>query len=331
MLAQSIHRVWISQFRRCSVSILGVHTSRSSSSTPRRAILYVPGNDEKKLLKIPQLNVDCVVMDCEDGVAANRKEEARTTICKMLDNLNFGRTEPTVRVNSVSSGLVEDDLNITLSAENLPPTIMLPKVEYPTELEWFSYILKKALSSRPEKPKLNLIIFIETAVGLLNMRDVCGKGCQLSESGPFNLAGLVFGSDDFVADIGATRTTDAKELLYARQNVVVTAKAFRLQAIDMVHIDFKDLDGLRQSSIEGALMGFTGKQVIHPNQVPVVQEAFSPTPEKIEWATELIKAFDEHQSSGTGAFTFRGHMIDMPLLLQAQNIIKVAEVIKGKT
>jgi len=90
----------------------------------------------------------------------------------------------------------------------------------------------------------------------------------------------------------------------------------------------QDLNGLEKQSIEGARMGFTGKQVIHPSQIEVVQRAFTPSPEKLEWARELTAAFQNHQSSGQGAFTFRGHMIDMPLLLQARNILQMSAHLK---
>lgn len=146
---------------------------------------------------------------------------------------------------------------------------------------------------------------------------------------PFILEGIVFGSDDYLANIGGERTKDAKELLYARQKLVLVAKAFQLQAIDLVHIDYKDTETLKEQSLEGARMGYTGKQVIHPIQVPIVQDAFSPSQIKVEWATELIKAFEEHQQSGKGAFTFRGNMIDMPLLRQAKNIVQLQQHISA--
>uniref|UniRef100_A0A8C1IKZ0 Citrate lyase beta like n=1 Tax=Cyprinus carpio TaxID=7962 RepID=A0A8C1IKZ0_CYPCA len=130
--------------------------------------------------------------------------------------------------------------------------------------------------------------------------------------------------------LGATGTKDAKELLYAWQKVVVTTKAFGLQAIDLVYIDCQDVEGLRQQAREGALMGFTGKQVIHPNQIKVVQDEFAPSPKRIKWATELIAAFHEHQKLGKGAFTFHGSMIDMPSLKQAQNIVTMASTVQGK-
>ncbi|XP_045195106.2 citramalyl-CoA lyase, mitochondrial-like isoform X2 [Mercenaria mercenaria] len=296
--------------------------------TPRRAVLYIPGSDERKLKKIQILEVDCAVMDCEDGVAANRKVEARETIRRMLDTLDFGHTECVVRVNAVSSGLMEEDLHVILQADNLPQTIMIPKVNNVSEIASITQYIQAALKDRTLPHKISLVLFVESALGLINLREICERGTELSlRSNIYNVDGLVFGSDDFCADIGAKRSTEGSEVLYARQKFVTIAKAFRLQAIDMVHIDYKDQESLREQSVSGANMGFTGKQVIHPSQIPIVQEAFSPSEEHIDWAKGLIKAFEDHQLSGTGAFTYRGHMIDMPLLLQAKNVIQLAEAI----
>ncbi|XP_053483699.1 citramalyl-CoA lyase, mitochondrial isoform X2 [Ictalurus furcatus] len=297
---------------------------------PRRAVLYVPGNDERKLRKLTSLSVDCAVFDCEDGVALNKKAEARETIPKMLAELNLGHTEKCVRVNSVSSGLTDTDLEVILQAEVLPPALMLPKVEDTEEIQWFVDRFQQRLKGRMLMEPIRLVTFVETAVGLLNFKAVCEAARQLGPKVGLHHDGVVFGSDDFCASIGATRTKDARELLYARQKVVVTTKAFGLQAIDLVYIDYQDEEGLRQQAREGALMGFTGKQVIHPNQIKAVQEEFSPSPDRVNWATELIAAFEEHQKLGKGAFTFRGSMIDMPSLKQAQNIVTLAGAVMGK-
>ncbi|XP_043547228.1 citramalyl-CoA lyase, mitochondrial isoform X1 [Chiloscyllium plagiosum] len=295
---------------------------------PRRAVLYVPGNDERKLHKITSLDVDCAVLDCEDGVALNKKEEARITIAETLNRPHVGRTDLCVRINSVSSGLAELDMEVILQSKELPPTLMLPKVETVEEIKWFADRFAKYSKGRTLKEPMNLITFVETAVGLLNFKAGCEEAQHLGGRAGFQLDGVVFGSDDFCASIGATRTKDAQELVYARQKVVVTAKAFGLQAIDLVYIDYKDDEGLCKQSREGALMGFTGKQVIHPRQIPIVQEAFSPSPERVKWARELIEAFEEYQKLGKGAFTFHGSMIDMPSLKQAQNIITLTSTIK---
>lgn len=303
-----------------------LQTSNSKRYIPRRAVLYVPGSDDRKLKKIPSLGADCIVMDCEDGVALSKKETARSKIHHVMQSqeIDFTGKDCSVRFNSVESGLCEADMVEILSAKHLPSTVHLPKVDSPEHLEWFTEKLKLAMKDHSTPEKLRLIIFIESAESLLSLPTICRRGVELSKDAPFDLDGIVFGSDDFCADIGATRTNEARELSFARQYIVTVAKAFKLQAIDLVYIDYKDLDGLRLQSEEGAGMGYTGKQVIHPGQVPVVQKAFSPQAEKVEWAAALVQAFEQHQKEGKGAFTFRGHMIDMPLLLQARNILQMA-------
>ncbi|NXU54928.1 CLYBL protein, partial [Turnix velox] len=310
---------------------LSYRFASSHKYVPRRAVLYVPADDEKKIRKIPSLNVDCAVLDCEDGVALNRKREARLTIVKTLEEFDLGHAEKCVRINSVSSGLAEEDLEVLLQSKILPSSMMLPKVESVEEIRWFSGKFLHHLKGRTLTEPMNFIPFVETAMGLLHFKAVCEEALKTGPQVGFHLDAVVFGGEDFRASIGcATSSKEAHDILYARQKIIVTAKAFGLQAIDLVYIDFRDEDGLRKQSREGALMGFTGKQVIHPNQIAVVQEQFSPSPEKIKWAQELISAFEEHQRLGKGAFTFRGSMIDMPLLKQAQNIVTLATAIKKK-
>ncbi|XP_067392887.1 citramalyl-CoA lyase, mitochondrial isoform X2 [Emydura macquarii macquarii] len=327
---------------------LGYHSRPSHKYVPRRAVLYVPADDERKIQKIPSLNVDCAVLDCEDGVALNRKAEARLTVVKTLKEFEFGQTEKCVRINSVSSGLAEQDLEVLLKSGVLPSSLMLPKVENAEEIRWFSDKFLHHLKGRTLVEPMNLIPFVETAMGLLSFKAVCEETLSIGSQVGLHLDAVVFGGEDFRASIGATSSKETHDILYARQKIIVTAKAFGLQAIDLVYIDFQDEDGLRRQSREGALMGFTvfcrrkndtiielpkdltGKQVIHPNQIAVVQEQFSPSSEKIKWAQELISAFEEHQRLGKGAFTFQGSMIDMPLLKQAQNIVTLATAIKNK-
>jgi len=314
---------------------------------PRRALMYVPANDERKLAKIPTLKADCVCLDIEDGVALDSKPQARRNIRKILDNrlpIDFGRSERSVRVNAVQSGgnLCHADLEEVFGGDldlesGLPSAIHLPKVDDPEILEEFAYAFNSSFmsqsSSSPESRKMNrqmnrpigLIIFIESARALVQLKEICLAAVKLKSRSCLVPEALVFGSDDYVADIGATRTADASELIYARQKVVTVAKAFGLQAIDLVHIDFRDAEGLEALAQEGMRMGFTGKQVIHPGQVDVVQRAFRPSDDKIRWAQDLIREFREHEAStGAGAFSFRGSMIDAPLVKQAQNIVDLA-------
>ncbi|XP_028396847.1 citramalyl-CoA lyase, mitochondrial-like [Dendronephthya gigantea] len=311
----------------CGFSVLPRRcASTDGTLRPRRSLLYIPGNDERKIKKASSLNADIVVLDCEDGVALNRKKEARDIISNVLNTTSFGSSEVAVRINSVDSEkLALEDMNTFMQGLTIPTTLLVPKVEHVKHLEWINEKIFPVAKSLEPDVKISLIIFIESAIGLLNLREILEAG--VDPTNLFNLEAVVFGSDDFFANIGATRTKDAKELMFARQSIVIHCKAFGLQAIDMVHIGFKDLERLEEESIEGAKMGFTGKQVIHPSQVDIVNKAFSPSPEKIEWAKELVGAFEQQSSEGIGAITFRGQMIDMPLVKQAFNVLKLAKAI----
>jgi citrate lyase beta subunit len=132
---------------------------------------------------------------------------------------------------------------------------------------------------------------------------------------------LIFGAEDLAGDIGATRTPEGWEVLYARSAVVTHAAAFDLQAIDMVYVDFQDIEGLQRESQQGASMGFAGKQVIHPNQVTPVQEAFTPDEAAIAQALRVVQAFERHQEDGIGAFALDGKMVDAPVVKAAGRVL----------
>ncbi|VDK46779.1 unnamed protein product [Anisakis simplex] len=308
-----------------------------SQYVPRRAVLYVPGSSEKMLKKVPQIEVDCLVLEMEDGVAMSAKEEARLNIRKYLDELPAKGThkclELGVRVNSVASQLIYEDVKEVAKSENMPEAFMIPKVDSIEDLAAVFEAFRSAYGEkRISESNTRLVIWIESARALLDMPRILNAAVNLNKStGFFKVDGVVFGSDDFCADIGATRTKDGRENIYARQRFVTCCKAFGLQAIDSVYIDIKDQQGLKAQCEEGRLWGFDGKQVIHPSQIDVVQSAFLPSVERVEWARELMKEFVEHEKKGKGAFNFRGHMIDKPLLLQAMNVVKMLDrVNKGR-
>jgi len=317
----------LTYFVRRTLSNFAADTKRF---VPRRALMYVPSSDEKKIAKIGAgLAADCIVLDCEDGVAFNRKQEARENAAKFLSAGNFPKRQQIgIRVNSAASGFLDEDLRTIGEASNLTPAIMFPQVETLKDLNAFSSSFRNNFNLNRFQQHTSLVIWIESAIGLINMPTLLQAAQNMTHGLPLLLDAVVFGSDDFCASIGAQRSKEASELLYARQHFVTTCKAFGLQAIDIVFIDYKDLDGLKKQCIEAAQFGFTGKQVIHPAQVPIVQEAFLPSKEKIEWAKELLEEFKKQEATGKGAITFRGMMIDAPLVLQAKNIVQMIENIQ---
>ncbi|RZC41886.1 citrate lyase subunit beta-like protein, mitochondrial, partial [Asbolus verrucosus] len=295
--------------------------------TPRRALLYVPASDLKKLKKALGLDIDCITMDCEDGVALNKKAEARANIRAILDE---GKPEKkrkydlAVRVNGMETPYFKEDIASIAGGNFLPDTIVLPKVHGSDDL-------KAVNSPRRIQAKLQLIITIESALAFVNLEKICRSALELARTSKFIPVALLFGSDDFLASIGTTRTESSLEALYARQKLVIFAKAFNLQVIDMVYIKYKDMEGLQHQSMEGVSFGFTGKQIVHPGQIQIVQETFFPSQARIEWAANLLKAFHQHQQDGKGAFSYDGNMIDMPTVKQAQNIMDLVKaVMTGK-
>ncbi|TKR57508.1 hypothetical protein L596_030762 [Steinernema carpocapsae] len=297
---------------------------------PRRAILFVPGSSEKMLAKAASLHADSVVLELEDGVAMTAKDEARKNIAKYLENFDASVhkcQELSIRVNSVSSDLIFDDVKEIAKANRLPQAFMVPKVDSVEDLAAIWEAFRSAYGNeRITNTQTRLIIFIETARALLDMPRIVNAAVNLHRSsGFFKLDAVVFGYDDYCADIGATRSLELSESVYARQRFVAVCKAFNLQAIDCVFTDIKNLDALKEQASQGRNWGFNGKQLIHPSQVDVTHAAFLPPPERIQWAEELIAAFMEHEKSGKGAFIFHGHMIDRPVLLQAMNIVQTVE------
>ncbi len=280
----------------------------------RRALLYMPGDDWKKITKAITLGVDCICMDMEDGVAISRKAEARSTIARALQELDFGKSEKLARINAVGSGWENDDLQAVLPYR--PDGIVIPKVEEYAQIEWASQIIEAAeLKYGWPLQSIRILIGVETARGILNLKEIAAHP---------RLDAIIFGGEDFAASIGATRTPEAIELLYAREAVVVACAAFDLQAIDIVTIDFKNLEALRAEAEFGARLGFSGKQIIHPAQVEPVQEAFTPSAEAIAYAQRIVETFEASQREGRGAYALDGKMIDMPLLKNAQKVLERA-------
>lgn len=280
----------------------------------RRALLYMPGDDWKKITKALTVGVDSVCMDMEDGTAANRKAEARQTIARALQELDFGASERLARINGVGTRLEADDLAAVLP--HRPDGIVLPKAETPEQVAWVSEKIEAAeLKHGWPVNSIRMILVVESARGILNLKELAAHP---------RLDALIFGAEDFSASVGATRTPEALEVLYARSALVTAAAAYGLQAIDLVTVDFRNIDQARRDALFGAQLGYTGKQVIHPSQVEPVQSAFTPDDEAIAYAQRVVETFEKNQAKGAGAYDLDGKMIDLPLLKSAQNVLERA-------
>eukprot|EP00455_Lapot_gusevi_P008036 TRINITY_DN1345_c0_g2_i1.p1 TRINITY_DN1345_c0_g2~~TRINITY_DN1345_c0_g2_i1.p1 ORF type:complete len:308 (-),score=96.94 TRINITY_DN1345_c0_g2_i1:163-1086(-) len=276
----------------------------------RRAMLYVPGSDMRKLQKASALEVDAVILDMEDGIAASAKSAAREGVREALKTLTFKAGEKVVRINPRGTGLEEEDLNAVLTAEELPDAILLPKVESADDIKWLASKIDKI----PQESHIRILALIERAVALTRLSQICQAHPRLD--------GLVFGADDYAANMGATRTEGSEEVSFARNWILVHAAAAGIQAIDMVQIRYKDLALLEKESSESFRLGYSGKQIIHPDQIEPVQRCFTPAPETLAKAKRIVEAFRQHQSQAKGAFVLDGQMIDLPTVRIAQNMLE---------
>lgn len=280
----------------------------------RRALLFCPGTERRKIEKAAELDVDAVIIDLEDAAALTRKDDARETTVGALDDLDFGRSERVVRINPVGSGFEEDDLARLRDGRTPPDAIMLPKTERADHLTWLADRLA-GIEKHHGIPlrSTHVLALIETALGVVNLREIAFAHERVDA--------LVFGAEDLCGDIGATRTAAGVEVAWAKQALVVHAAAAGRQAIDTPYVALGDVSGLVTDTRAGLELGYTGRLAIHPRQVDPIVGVFTPTAEEIAAAKRLIAAHDEHQAAGRGVFELDGKMVDMPMVRSAERVL----------
>ena len=286
----------------------------------RRAVHFVPGANEKLLRKSLTLPADSLVLDLEDAVAPEHKDVARTTVTDWLRQIDFGRQERVVRINPLDTPCGARDLEVTI--EGRPDAYLVPKVESPEDLRQIDALLTRLETERgyPGGEVKLLVLAAETPQGLFSIRELATSP---------RVDALTWGSEDLATAIGARRNRDEQGRFldvfrYARVMTLLAAANARIQPVDTVYVDIRDHEGFRRECQEAAWMGFTGKLTIHPDQIQVVNEVFSPSREEIAESQELLAAFEESRKTGAAVFRFRGRMVDVPHLTRARTILERA-------
>lgn len=282
-----------------------------------RSLLFVPGDSERKLEKGAASGADVVIVDLEDSVAATNKPAARAVAAGFLGNRpRPNETKLYVRVNDLASGLTSDDLAAMMKVR--PDGIMLPKCNAAADVVQLAAMLRvhEAENGLADGVTAIIAIVTETPAGLLS-------AATYREPHP-RLAGLTWGAEDLSAAIGATATRDERGrytdvFRLARAMTVLAASAADVTAIDTVFVNFRDSAALKQECAEAARDGFTAKMAIHPDQVPVINEAFTPSAEAIEQARAVVQAFAE--AGNPGVVGLDGQMYDLPHLRRAERLL----------
>ncbi len=290
-----------------------------------RSLLFVPADSERKLAKSPTSGADALILDLEDSVTLENKPAARSNALAFLKDRTGAGLQKTpdarkpavyVRINDLGSDLWRADLEAVAGAG--PDGVILPKPRSGADVKELGGVLNSLERNHGLEPGGVAIIAIvtETAESLLNMASYIGSSPRLE--------GLCWGGEDLAAVLGARsnrgdrgRYTPPYQL--ARSLCLVTAAAAGAEAIDAVYTNFRDEDGLRAEAEEAARDGFTGKLAIHPAQVAIINEVFTPSAADIEAAERIVAAFDG--KGGAGAISIDGQMIDRPHLVQAHKLL----------
>ena len=282
-----------------------------------RSLLFVPGDSEKKLEKGLASGADILLIDLEDSVGAERKQAAREITAAFLQG-NRGTVSPRlfVRINDIASGLADDDLAAIMPS--LPVGLLLPKSNSGKDVTHLSAKLNvhEARSGADEGSTQILAIITETAIGTLSAATYAGSSNRL--------IGLSWGAEDLSAAIGA-RTARNEDGAYtdvfrlARAVTILGASAAEVASIDTVYINFRDDAGLRRECAEAERDGFTAKLAIHPAQVPIINESFTPSAEAVAQARKIVDAFAADPDAGV--IGLDGVMFDRPHLKRAERLL----------
>ena len=286
----------------------------------RRSVHFVPAPNEKMLEKSTQSAADTVVIDLEDAVTPTKKVEAQKIVADWLRDVDFGSKEVAKRLNPIDTPWGLADLEATMV--NPPHIYMVPKAERLTTLQTLDTLIGKYEMSRTvEQPPVGLMLIgNETPLGVANLGVLAGEP---------RVVALTWGAEDLAASIGAATNRDVHGaylgiFAQCRNQTVLVAKTFGIQALDTVFVRLNDEYGLREDCKITCQMGFTGKFTIHPDQISLVNEAFTPTSAAITRARQLVEAFAEVRREGRNAFRFEGQMVDSPHIFRTEELLSRA-------
>lgn len=280
----------------------------------RRSMLFMPGNNPGMLVSADILGADSIIYDLEDAVALDEKDSARILVRNALSFLKFTHSEITVRINPIDSPYWEKDLEAIIPV--LPDGIVIPKasVDAVHSVEQKINEIKKAHNITKN---FSFLMLVESARGIMDVNSIA-KASSL-------IQGLLLGGEDYSVDMGIQRTRLSKELEYARFSLTTAAHAYGLDSLDTPFTDVEDFEGLRLDTAFSKSIGFSGRLVINPRQVEEIHKIFSPSSAEIERAEAILQAAEEAKQKGLGVFSFKGKMVDLPVIKRAQALYDSAK------
>ena len=289
-----------------------------------RSMLSVPGQRQNMIDKAFTLEPDAMIFDLEDAVPPSLKDTARALVAEAVQRPKDARSKARfVRVNGSTTGRTDDDVRAIVH-ERLDG-VTLPKVETVAEVEHLDALLTQLEKERGIRAgSIRMLVSIESAKGVRWVDDIV-------LASPRILA-VFMGGEDFAMDLGlpVIRSGAGQEQLYARSRVMIAAAMARIFSVDQGSMDFRDLDAFRRHVQGSRQLGFTSGWCIHPNQIPISNEVFSPTPEEVEISRRVVAAFEEAKAAGLGAVMMGGQFVELPIVERAQRTLLLHDAIAAR-
>lgn len=287
-----------------------------SEKRARRTMMFVPANNPKMLTMAHLYGPDCILFDLEDAVKYADKDAARDLLAEALKTIDYGDTEVFARINPLYTEFGKDDVK-TLVPAGLRK-MRLAMCEYPHQVRELDDLLTEIeLEHGIEVGSCQIQCSLETPLGVTNAVEIAKSSSRVTS--------ISFGAEDFTRTIGAERTKEGKEIFLARSMVVMAAGIAGVDAIDTVWADLDDEEGFREEVKSSMNLGFAGKSCIHPSQVKIVHEVFTPSKEEVEKALEIVNAAKEADISKGGVITVNGKMVDIPVIAKAEKVVRLAK------
>ncbi|MFN3233201.1 MAG: HpcH/HpaI aldolase/citrate lyase family protein [Alphaproteobacteria bacterium] len=282
---------------------------------PRRSVLYMPGSNARAQEKAKSLPADAIILDLEDAVAPDAKEEARGQVCASVTGGGYGGRELIIRANGLDTPWGEDDIKAASAAA--PDAILIPKVESAQMVH--DALDRMDAAGAPETTALWCMM--ETPRAILRAEEIAGASPRIST--------LVMGTSDLVKDVHALHTPARLPMLTSLALCILAARAEGLAVLDGVYLDLKNEQGFRDACQQGLELGFDGKTLIHPSQVAPTNEVFAPDADEVTHAYKIIEAFAEAEKEGKGVVVVDGQLVENLHVENAKRLVALAEAIES--
>jgi citrate lyase subunit beta/citryl-CoA lyase len=281
----------------------------------RRTMLFVPGNNPAMVKDAHIYGSDSLIFDLEDAVSPLEKDAARLLVRCTLEAIDYGRVERVVRINALDTPWAKDDIAAMVGAGIV--VVRLPKTESPGDIRKLEGLVAGAERSCGREPgSVRLMAALESPLAMLNAHAIATASPRM--------VAIALSAEDFVTCLKTSRSREGVELAEARGRIVLAAKAAGIMAIDTVFSDLSDEEGFAREVALVKQMGFDGKSVINPGQIPVVHAAYTPSPEEARKARRILQAAQEALVRGSGVTVLDGKMIDKPIVERACRVLELA-------